>query len=87
MALFSIGMDFGRPLRLVVLVGVFVFALFFLQPVIEERYSWSWPVEWATGDGYRPDILQYINPLIGTINGGERFPFFRLSPFLEGGEG
>jgi len=71
MALLSIGMDFKRPLRLLALVVVFGFLLFRYNPLQESRYSWMLPMDWSLNGGYRPDILQYVNPLIGTINGGE----------------
>ncbi|PKS11531.1 hypothetical protein jhhlp_003296 [Lomentospora prolificans] len=74
MALISIGIDFGRPLRLLAFLAVFVFALFSFTSLRASDYSWVLPLEWSASDGYRPDILQYINPLIGTINGGHVFP-------------
>ncbi|SPO05016.1 related to alpha-1,2-mannosidase subfamily [Cephalotrichum gorgonifer] len=76
MALVTIGADFKRPLRLLVALA-FVTYIFFCFPrseTVTETRPWIPPSRQRLTPTKSGDPLEYIDPLIGTINGGHVFP-------------
>lgn len=75
MALVSISTDFTRPLRVLVVLAVLVYIfLYFPGSSPTEVLSsapWIRPLRRPIAATYGVDPLERIDPLIGTINGGE----------------
>lgn len=73
MALISIGTGFKKPLRfllaLALLIYVFLFLYFPSSSPARTRSRAPSLLRPAAEDGFDP--LEHIDPLIGTINGGE----------------
>ena len=71
MALLTMGLDFRRPLRFLVVLALAIFLLLFLFPVGDVGLAWLLPLAGMPLASKPVDILDFIDPLIGTVNGGE----------------
>lgn len=75
MALVSISTDFRRPVRVLLVLSLLAYIFLYFpgsSPTeVLSSVPWSRPFQKPIATTYGVDPLERIDPLIGTINGGE----------------